>query len=538
VTGTVDDVEREASGKAADTSSTGEAPQATPRTSPRRVAVHLFLALVALYGLSAGGHTYSSDEEGMLLSTRQMVEEHTPVLVVTEDNAGLIPAVPGADGSPVGVSGMAQIAAATPLLGIGTLVGATVAPAYADYTERLFVGFLNSGVTALGVIVFFLLCLELGASMRRALLLALVYGVGTYVWPHAKTMFSEPIAALLVLAAVLEAVRFRTRASLRHAAYAGAFLGAGLMGRTSNGLFIPMVCAYLAGVALTRTPRIKTLALTGVAVAAGAAVPVALFLVSNVWRFGSPFDLGYQAVPLDYPVLEGLYGLFLSPGKSLFLYAPVALVGIAAAVWPPRARRAEAALFLALGFGNALFFARFPYWHGDHTWGPRYLLMGLPFFILPAAWVVHDARWRRAVVITGAVGLASALLGTVMYFNQYFAVAEAALGSGMDAEGAIYWKSMHFDPEWSPIIGHARLLDDVVRDSVDLLSGEPPHEPFQGSTGHRYGWYFGPPQLDSWVYWNLIVGGPKRLFLLVPLLLLAGVLGVRGLVRDVRASGP
>ena len=501
----------------------------------RRLALGVFLVLLAVYGLTAGGHTYSSDEEGMLLSTRQMVEEHTPVLVVTEDNAGLIPAVPGREGAPVGVSGMAQIAAATPLLGVGTVVGATVAKAYGDYTERLFVGFLNSFVTAACAAVLLLIALELGTSRRHALLLALVYGLGTYAWPHAKTMFGEPMATLLVLGAALHAVRFRTRGSMRSAVLSGAFLGASLMGRSSDALFIPLVCLYLAGVAASRVPRVRSVVLTGAAVAAGAAIPVLVFLGTNTWRFGSPFDLGYQAVPLEYPLLEGLYGLFLSPGKSLFLYAPVAAVGIAAAVRTTRERRPEAALFLSMAFLNALFFARFVHWHGDHSWGPRYLVMSLPFFILPCAPLLGAVRWRRAVAVAGALGLVVALLGTVMYFNQYFHVAEVALGSEMDEEGAVYWKAMHFDPEWSPIVGHARLVDDVVGNSAELLGGGELREPFLGSTGHRYGWYFAPAQLDSWIYWNLIVGGPTRLYLLIPLLLGAGAFGVVLVRRDLDA---
>jgi hypothetical protein len=498
----------------------------------RRLALGLFALLVAIYGLSAGGHTYSSDEEGMLLSTRQMVEEHTPVLVVTEDNAGLIPAVPGRTGAPVGVSGMAQIGAAAPLLGVGTVVGATVARSYRDYTERLFVGFLNSFVTAACVVVFLLIALELGASARHATLLALAYGLGTYAWPHAKTMFGEPMATLLVLGAVWQAVRFRTRGAVRHAVVCGAFLGGSLLGRSSDGLFIPVVCIYLAGVAVTRPPRIRNVLATAAAVAVGATVPVLVFLGTNTWRFGSPFDLGYQAVPLEFPILEGFYGLFLSPGKSLFLYAPVAAVGIVAAVCAPRSRRPEALLLLALGFVNALFFARFVYWHGDHSWGPRYLLMSLPFFILPCAPLLRAVTWRRAVIVAGALGVVSALLGTVMYFNQYFHVAEMALGSKMDEEGAVYWKSMHFDPKWSPIVGHARLMDDVVSNSSRLLGGGELREPFLGSTGHRYGWYFAPAQLDSWVYWNLIVGGPKKLYLLIPIFLGLGAFGARTVRRQ------
>jgi hypothetical protein len=160
--------------------------------------------------------------------------------------------------------------------------------------------------------------------------------------------------------------------------------------------------------------------------------------------------------------------------------------------------------------------------------------MSLPCLVLPAAWMLEDRRWRRAVVSAGAAGFLVALLGTVMYFNQYFAVAEAALGTGSDEDGPTYWKSLHFDPEWSPIVGHARLVDDVATNSVELLCCEEPEHEFVGSTAHRYGWYFGPPQLDSWVYWNVVADGPRRLFLLLIPIVATGVVGGRVLRRELR----
>jgi len=47
---------------------------AAERTTRRRLALAIFLLLTGIYGLSAGGHTYSSDEEGMFQTTRSLVE--------------------------------------------------------------------------------------------------------------------------------------------------------------------------------------------------------------------------------------------------------------------------------------------------------------------------------------------------------------------------------------------------------------------------------------------------------------------------------
>ena len=513
-------------------------PQAAgTRVHIRNAVVGLVLLLFGVYGLSAGGHTYSSDEEGMLLTTRTILIDRTPILVVDEDKTGLIPAVAGrVDGKPVGVSGLAQSAVMAPFLGIGELAALTVADEWGDYTIRLFVGLTNPLVTAAGVALFFLICVELGAARRSAIALSLVYALGTYAWPHAKTMFSEPITATLLLAAALFAVRYGRRrgsASLRDAALVGAFAALALFGRATSGLMIPLVCAYVAWSAWVRG-RFTGVVKAGAATAAGAALPLVLFGATNWWRFGSPFDLGYQQVPLDFPIVDGLYGLLLSPGKSVFLYAPAVAVGIAAAVLAPRERRREAALFLSMAFVNVVFFARFVHWHGDHSWGPRYLLLSVPFFLLPAAALVDRVAWRRAVAVAGALGFVSALLGTAMYFNQYFAVAEQAIGLEMAPDGPTYWREMHFEPSWSPIVGHARLLDDVAANGVDGIQGDLPEKPMARSTRDRYGYYFGPPSPDSWVWWNAAFRGPRRLFLLAPVLLAIGISGAGSVRRALR----
>lgn len=507
----------------------------------RKTALAVALLLFGVYALSSGGHTYSSDEEGMLLSARQMLGHGTPELPLSEDNVAVTPSVPGREGDPVGVSGLAQVVAMAPFLAVGQLVATTVPDAWGDYTVRLFTGFTNAAVTAVGVALFFLLCVELGASRRWSVLLALAYGLGTFAWPHAKTMFSEPVTVTLLLAAVLQAVRFRTReaTAARHAALTGVLLGAALFGRTSAAVLVPVVCVYVALIAWARARWTGVLPAGGL-VALGA-VPMLLLLgVTNWWRFGSPFDLGYEKVPLDHPVHEGLYGLLLSPGKSVFLYAPVAAVGIVAAFFARRERRAEVALVLAMAFANILFFARFVHWHGDHSWGPRYLVLSLPFLLVPLAAVTVSARWWRAVAVAGALGVVSALLGTVMYFNQYFAVAESELGSGIAPDGPRYWRSLHFDPYWSPLAGHARALDDVVRQGVDGVEHGMPAKPFVGrasTTQYRYFWYFGPPSPDSWIYWNRAMRGPTRMLLLAPLQAAAVVGGAVLLRRSFATSG-
>jgi hypothetical protein len=450
----------------------------------------------------------------MFETTRSLIEDRDPVVTINADNDRVMPVRAGRTGAPVGVSGIAQSLVAIPPYLAGAVVGAGLGGPYHDYAERVFVGWTNSVVTAFGAVAVFLLARRLGSPQRWAAILALIYGLATFAFPHAKTFFSEPLATTFLLGATLFAVRARQDGSLAAITWCGALGGAALLARASTALFLPALGLYLLWARLARGAVFREFMRTALAFGAGFAVPVALLLVTNWWRWGSPLDLGYERIPLDFPIAEGLYGLLLSPGKSIFLYAPIVAVALAGALFAPRAVRREVVLLVVLGAVNLVFFARFLAWHGDHSWGPRYLIMSLPFLTLPVAPLLDRLRWQRAALVAGAAGLVSASLGTVMYFNQYFAVAEREIGLEIIPETGhpTYWREMHFDPYWSPLAGHARALPSVVRNSLERIDGDADDlTAFPTTTSGRYGWYFAPPQSDSWIYWIFVTDGPRRL---------------------------
>jgi hypothetical protein len=500
-----------------------------------RVAVFLFLLLFGFYALWAGGHTYSSDEEGYLQQARALAHGGYAIDVNPENVAVVFP-VGGRDGKPVAGGGIGTPMAAVPLVWAGE--AAAVAADDDEYVERVFAGFTNTWVTALIGAAVFLLALELGASRRAGVLLALVYGVGTMAWPHAKTLFSEPLTALLVTVGVLGAVRAVNRRCPWAAAVGGLAIGASVLARASTLPFVAVVALYLVVAAGLRFgPR--GAARVVLPFAAGAGASLLFVLATNRWRTGDSTATGYGAVPFDHPVTDGLQGLLLSPGKSIFVYAPVALVTVAG-VWIALRRKPwETVMMGAIILGNLVIYARFPHWHGDQSYGTRYMQIVLPLIVAMLAPVVARWRWRQAVVVAGAVGVLPAFLGAVMYFNQYFIHAAGQLGGAIvDGEPRFITKS-HDDPSWSPPVGHAKLLDDVVRqsarrvDGVDVTLVGPAAFPF--TTNDRYFWYFNPPQLDAWWYWVFPADGPKGLLLLFPVFVGTAGAGLRGVRRSLRA---
>ena len=514
------------------------------RRPDTRTAVWLFLLLFGFYALWAGGHTYSSDEEGAYQQARALMHG-TYALEISPENAPITALRSGRDGLPAAVGGIGQSAAGVPLLALGRLVSTAAPTEQQDVVERLFTGFTNSWITALIVVLIFLIAREVGAGRRSAVLLALVYGVGTMAWPHAKTLlFSEPLAALLICAGVLYAIRTTTRGTMPWALLSGLAISASMLARISTAPFLIIVAAYVLAIPLIRA-GIKTKAawrqmvprtlLLGI----GLAIPVVLLLAVNAWRYGSASDTGYGAVPLDFSPVEGLYGLILSPGKGLLWYAPVLLVAIVALPFAFRRKPAEVSLFLLIILANLAIFARFFQWHGEQAWGPRYMQTVLPMVVLIVAPVLVPgcARWwRRGLVIAGGIGAIVGFLGSVIYFNAYFAFAGQRLGTQtVDQEPAL-WRPIHFSPKWSPIVGHARLLNDAVVgtagriDGTDVTFGQT--GVFPTADAARYSWYFWPPQLDTWWYWLLPEKAPLWPLALFPVFVVAAGTGLRGLRKE------
>src|SRR5262249_47670949 len=108
----------------------------------------------------------------------------------------------------------------------------------------------------------------------------------------------------------------------------------------------------------------------------GVGILVASVGLFNYIRFGNPLQTGYGngLALFDHPLLSGLYGLLLSPGKSLFLYSPIVLLAVPSFALMARQHFAETLASLGIIAVHLLTYASYSVWHGDGTWGPRFMV--------------------------------------------------------------------------------------------------------------------------------------------------------------------
>jgi hypothetical protein len=483
--------------------------------------------LLGVYWLTMGGHTYSVDGETYLAGTRSLLR-HTTLLTPGPDVDGIVITVPHKNGGTTTAAPLGTLLLFAPGYVAGRVAAAPFPEANQQEVIRLLYLSANSVMTAVTAGLLLALCRALGASRRSAILLALAYGLGTWAWGHAQTDFSEPGTAMVLAAAMLASVRWWRAPTLRHGAITGLLAGSLVLTRSSTLIFVPILA--VAGSLKKRTAPGPSIVAQLASFCAGGLLPGALFALTAYLRFGSPFDSGYPDLAYNTPVYEGVFGLFLSPGKGLFWYAPICLVALfgmrRAWLAQPRFVYCVGAIVVVhLGV-----YARFETWSGENAYGPRYLIPLLPLFVALVAPVADNGpEWRRAIKATAVVGfVVPGLLGTLLYFNGVYFKNQPQVLRNLGVETATFPQqnlAWDFQPRSSPLMLHLRSLPDLARNTVDRVSGESGGiTPIPAPYEERIHWYARTIGLDTWWAWWSAKHEPASglAFLLAPL----GALGI------------
>jgi len=456
----------------------------TMRNSRRRTACLVFLFFVGLCLLSVGEGLYSTDGETMLRTTASIVDHHQSAI---RCRSRLPNAVRGVDGRCYSRYGLGQPLISIPLYllakGINTLLPGT------DYAALvfLFVPRLNQIITPVTCVLLFSFASRLYHSSRLGVGLSLVYGLGTMAWPYAKYYFSEPLSTLCLLATAYFLFVFREQGKLKQLILAGVFLGYAFLTKLSSAVVLPLFLAYAlpTGPALRSfrslvsraTPfrgrlsmsagpedsQIESYRICSLKRLLAFLAPAVLFLaiasLYSYYAFGRPVTGGYQQEGWTTPLYVGLYGLLLSPGKSLLLFVPLTIVApLGLVAFYRGGRKGEAVLFTAIIGIHLLLHAGWWSWYGGWSWGPRFLVPTLPFLVLPlgALWPGGTVR-HAALVALIVVSTFVQFLGVVIDFNQYMLLINDLT-------------KLLFIPEYSPLVGHLRLL--LGGGELDLSAGE------------------------------------------------------------------
>jgi len=127
------------------------------------------------------------------------------------------------------------------------------------------------------------------------------------------------------------------------------------------------------------------------------AVSLVLLGAYNYLRWHSVLKFSYNGEGFNTPIGRGIEGLLFSPGKSMFLFNPLAVLGLVGLGVLLVCNRAVGVLFMLLIIPRLIFFAKWESWQGGLDWGPRFLMPVVLLFVIAAVEVLHRTSLHSAL---------------------------------------------------------------------------------------------------------------------------------------------
>jgi len=395
----------------------------------------------------------------------------------------------------------------------------------------------NILITALTAAVLYAYGITLGYRRETALIVALVFGLGTMAWPYSRTFFREPLFTLLALSSTYLIMGVRRKLEvgqkplIESAACGLVFVGA-LFSKEAALMILPVLLvealpSRLSRVRLTRTWVVVLLITGSLVVGAGVvALNADTLLGLDPGRY--QFSTRLQEARRNLSgIWIGIRGYLFSPARSVWLFSPVLLLGFLG--WPRLIRekhwRQIAGPLVMLGMFVVGYAAvRGPdSWYGGLGWGPRYLVPVIPFlalWLLPVFEGLWQAAWWKRAAVLGVVviSLIIQILAALVPILRYYQTVEAQGIVSFSDNGAwsLRWSPLRVYPEligdqkidmaWTYAVGKAWLLPLL---SVALVVA---------ALGWLV-WWHNHPQRYQWLGTGFLLGA-------VPLVLAGGLYGI------------
>ena len=495
-----------------------------------KIQLLLFLFFLSIYVLTGQGSIQSADGKIMFFLTQAMVENQSVSFseVVTE----------GTSGPQFSKYGIGMSILAIPFYIIGKALSFLLG-IEASLATQFSVSMINTLLTALSCLIIFRFATNrFDFSPRTALLLTTGFGLSTIAWYYSEDFMSEPATTLLLLTAVYFVTSKNPEMQKRDLLWAGTFLALAVSCRLAVLVVIPGFIIYQWMVwAESEEKNVNELVEGLVRPAVPVIAVLILILTYNYIRFADPLETGYEKFSGQFIV--GLFGLLFSPGKSVFLFNPLTLLGCLSFSLFFREQRRTALLFGWLVVSHLILFSFWGSWEGGMSWGPRLMLVVVPYLILPVGFLLRE--YKQIVKIPVIVLLVSGILiqlpsVTVNIARYYYEMSRDFGRLGHD--------QILFSPKHTQLIGQFGQVGKVLENLNDdlqmaqMVSLAKKGERFLGTNIEvvlENGLAVNAP--NFWWYYMYLFGYPFYFWLLPPVVL-SGVVVVSGykLYRETGSS--
>jgi hypothetical protein len=369
------------------------------------------------FSFFASGFVDSQDGFQYLTITRRMYYDHTfemPEELYPDENIhmSLMDSSDGKLYSPTGLGYSLSLLPAVFLEDVFLKMSRTemisAFPLQNDWPVLLFASMTNSFWAALFVVFMYQYLKEIDLKHKQAVLLSFLFSIGTNVFVYSKHTFAHMMFVSMMTATFLFLKKYTKTKKKLYLFLCGLSYGIVVLSYNPTYLLVlPALGFYYLFLVKFKLSLIfiKNL-IQDILIASLGFIP---FLLSYMWfnsiRFGGVDQTGYGSfIPLfppAYIIIEGIWGILLSPGKSIFIYSPILLIIIL--FWfklkkkiLPEIVAAGTLFFIYLwNIGTLLGNVDYPVWHGDSSWGPRYMLPILPLLLILIGFIYKEVSKKQ-----------------------------------------------------------------------------------------------------------------------------------------------
>lgn len=347
---------------------------------------------------------------------------------------------------------------------LASLMGASV-DVYEQLTQ-LTVSVMPVGIALLGVFVFYGLLNTLYGSSKLNLALAFVFGTATMVWPYVQPSFVDLFGMVALTTFVWMLFRWRKDPSLTNECW---LAGLGFLLIAIKSCYILCIpSAYIYAFCLKHW-RIRFYLWVALGVVAG----IAFTLLLNRLRWGSFFNFQYGMQFAWQYYKYSVPGFTLSLHKSFFIYnlpLVVSLWGIRS-FW--RHNRYEMVVVVYMSLVLFLLFGAYLAWHAGICWGPRYLLLLVPLWLIWARELWREGMTslvRKLFVVSALLGTIVSFLGVVTLPFRWDLLMHRSLFPDREQRAQMAWTHAEYSSVYGSICLFASQMSRVVTgDSLSYL---------------------------------------------------------------------
>lgn len=347
-------------------------------------------------------------------------------------------------------------------------------PLESDWPVLLFASMTNTFFGALLVIGLYLYMLSFDISHKYSFFLSLIFLISTNLLVYTKHSFAQMMFSSLLLWVFYLIRRYYLTKNQNNLYFVGLFFGVLVV--SYNQTFVFPILALIIYYLLLIKPNLSKQSFSNnfksfLYAFLGMVPFIVLQVFFNKIRFNNSgssvisdaIKSQTTSFPPPYVVVEGIWSLLFSPGKSIFLFSPILLILIL--FWFKLNKKIipEIISFLILFItylwliGTLLGGPDFLVWHGDSSWGPRYLLPTLPLLLILIANIFKELSKKEKLFIfypLVVIGMCISLVGISLPYQIRF--------QGLEVEGFINGQNFNvyqygnLIPRYSPVFSQTK----------------------------------------------------------------------------------